>query len=216
MAAKNEQVGMNSDRTQTSNKAQKFFKLTPVRRAVLMACGASLAVGGAPIVMAQEVAALDEIIVTARKRSENLQDVPVSVLAFGAEAIEKQGIKGLEDYARLIPSLTYSSWLPSSSIVVFRGVTVTADAFSGSSSAATFFNEMPITSQGQNPAVATVDMERIEAVSGPQPTTYGSSAQSGVLDLSLRSRIFPNLAASWKSRALSWKRAIPVTIYKLQ
>ena len=164
-----------------SGSEQKFFILTPVRRAVLTACGASLAVGAAPAVAAQEVAALEEIIVTARKRSENLQDVPISVQAFSADAIAKQGIRTLEDYARLIPSLTYSSWLPGASIVVFRGVTTTADAFSGTSSAATFFNEMPITSQGQNPEVATVDMERIEAVSGPQPTTYGASAQSGVL-----------------------------------
>jgi len=164
-----------------SSGEQKPFSLTPVNRAVLMACGATIAVTAAPAVVAQEDTALEEIIVTARKRTENLQDVPISVLAFGAGAIQKQGIKNLEDYARLIPSLTYSSWLPSSSIVVFRGVTVTADAFSGTSSAATFFNEMPITSQGQNPGVATLDMERIEAVSGPQPTTYGSSAQSGVL-----------------------------------
>ena len=106
MAVKNAQLAINSDLTQTSNKERKIFSLTPVRQAVLMACGASLAVGAAPIVMAQEVAALEEIIVTARKRSENLQDVPVSVLAFGKEAIEKQGIIGLEDYARLIPSLT--------------------------------------------------------------------------------------------------------------
>ena len=108
--------------------------------------------------------ALEEIIVTARKRSENLQDVPISVQAFGAESIEKQGIRTLEDYARLVPSLTYSSWLPGSSMVVFRGVTVTADAFSGTSSAATFVNEMPVTSQGQNPEVATVDLERIEVL----------------------------------------------------
>jgi iron complex outermembrane receptor protein len=167
--------------TTQSSSEKKFFKLTPVSRAVLMACGASLAVGGTPAVMAQEVAALDEIIVTARKRSENLQDVPISVQAFNAETIAKQGIRTLEDYARLIPSLSYSSWLPGASIVVFRGVTTTADAFSGNSSAATFFNEMPITSQGVNPEVAPVDMERIEAVSGPQPTTYGASAQSGVL-----------------------------------
>ena len=164
-----------------SSGEQKTFKMTPVRRAVLTACGATIAGTGAPAAVAQEQIGIEEIIVTARKRSENLQDVPISVLAFGAEKIEKQGIRNLEDYARLIPSLTYSSWLPGSSIVVFRGVTVTADAFSGNSSAATFFNEMPITSQGANPEVATVDMERIEAVSGPQPTTYGASAQSGVL-----------------------------------
>ena len=166
-----------------SSREQKLFNLTPIRRAVLMACGATIGVTAAPaaVAQAQEVAALDEIIVTARKRSENLQDVPISVMAFGADAIAKQGIKSLEDYARLIPSLTYSSWLPGSSIVVFRGVTVTADAFSGNSSAATYFNEMPITSQGANPEVSLVDMERLEAVSGPQPTTYGASAQSGVL-----------------------------------
>jgi|GEM_PF-715136 len=164
-----------------SRREQKSFNLTPVSRAVVAACGATIAGAAAPAVMAQEVAPLEEIIVTARKRSQNLQDVPVSVMAFGADQIAKQSINSLEDYARLIPSLTYSSWLPGSSIVVFRGVTVTADAFSGNSSSATYFNEMPITSQGQNPEVSLVDMERIEAVSGPQPTTYGASAQSGVL-----------------------------------
>ncbi|MGI9263552.1 MAG: TonB-dependent receptor [Gammaproteobacteria bacterium] len=110
-----------------------------------------------------------------------MQDVPISVLAFGAETIAKQGIRNLEDYARLVPALTYSSWLPGSSMVIFRGITTTADAFSGRASAAQFFNEMPMTTQGQTAEVATLDMERIEAVSGPQPTTYGASAQSGVL-----------------------------------
>jgi iron complex outermembrane receptor protein len=163
------------------SKYQNFFNMKPVSRAVLAACGGTIAAGTAPAVVAQEVAALEEIIVTARKRAQNLQDAPVSVMAFGADKIAKQGIASLEDYARLIPSLTYSSWLPGSSIVVFRGVTVTADAFSGNSSAATYFNDMTITSQGANPEVAIVDMDRIEAVSGPQPTTYGASAQSGVL-----------------------------------
>ena len=139
MAVKNEQLGNKSDLSQTSNTAQKIFKLTPVRRAVLMACGASLAVGGVPSVMAQEVAALDEIIVTARKRSENLQDVPVSVLAFGAETIQKQGIKNLEDYESLMPSLTHSSCLHSRSIAVFRAYPVTGDSFSGCSPCATLF-----------------------------------------------------------------------------
>ncbi|MBT8078865.1 MAG: TonB-dependent receptor [Gammaproteobacteria bacterium] len=164
-----------------SSSKQKNFNLNPVNRAVMVACGASAAVTAAPEAMAQDELALEEIIVTARKRTETLQDVPISVQAFGAQQIQRQGIKTLEDYARLIPSLTYSSWMPGNSIVVFRGVTVTADAFSGNSSAAMFFNEMPITSQGLNPEVATVDLERIEAVSGPQPTTYGASAQSGVL-----------------------------------
>jgi len=190
MAAINSQIGMHSNLTQTFdeadfNRGQNFLKLKPISRAVLMAIGATLGVTVVPAVVAQEGAVegpvIEEIIVTARKRSENLQDVPISVMAFSSEDIAKKGIRSLEDYARLIPSLTYSSWLPGSSIVVFRGVTVTADAFSGNSSAATYFNEMPISSQGVNPEVSMVDMERLEAVSGPQPTTYGASAQSGVL-----------------------------------
>jgi len=166
-----------------SSGEQKHYRLTPVKQAVMTACGATVAVTAAPGAMAQEQdqIALEEIVVTARKRAENLQDVPVSVLAFNSDAIARQGIQSLEDYARLVPSLTYSSWLPGNSIIVFRGVTVTADAFSGNSSAAIFFNDMPLTSQGLNPEVSTLDMERIEAVSGPQPTTYGASAQSGVL-----------------------------------
>jgi len=164
-----------------SNKKQILLKMTPIRRAVLTAMGATIGVTSAPAVVAQQGAVIEEIIVTARKRTESLQDVPISVMAFSGDDIVKQGIKSLEDYARLIPSLTYSSWLPGSSLVIFRGVTVTADAFSGTSSAATYFNEMPITSQGANPEVSLVDMERLEAVSGPQPTTYGASAQSGVL-----------------------------------
>ncbi len=164
-----------------SSRDQNFFHMKPISRAVLAACGGSIAATAAPAVVAQQVQALEEIVVTARKRVQNLQDVPVSVMAFNADAIAKQGIKSLEDYARLIPSLTYSSWMPGNSIVVFRGVTVTADSFGGNSSAAVYFNEMPITSQGTSPEVSLVDMDRLEAVSGPQPTTYGASAQSGVL-----------------------------------
>lgn len=164
-----------------SGREPKSYKLTPVSRAVLTACGASVGATAAPAALAQSDMAIEEVVVTARKRTENLQDVPISILAFDSLAIQKKGIKSLEDYARQIPSLTYSSWMPGNAIVVFRGVTVTADAFSGNSSAAIFFNDMPITSQGLNPEVATLDLERMEAVSGPQPTTYGSSAQSGVL-----------------------------------
>lgn len=167
-----------------SSREPKSFNLKPVSRAVITACGATVGVTAAPAALAQDEQdelRLEEIIVTARKRTESLQDVPISVMAFGSEAILKKGIKSLEDYARQIPALTYSSWLPGNSIVVFRGVTVTADAFQGSSSAAIYFNDMPITTQGLNPEVSTLDLERMEAVSGPQPTTYGSSAQSGVL-----------------------------------
>ena len=128
-------------------------------------------------------AQIDEVIVTARKRNESLQDIPLSVQAFGAAELDKQDIVGLEDYANKIPSLTYSAWQPGASIVVFRGVTTTAESFNGTSSTALYLDEFPMTAEGQNPDIRLVDVERLEAVSGPQPTTYGASSQSGTLKI---------------------------------
>ena len=73
-----------------SRGEQRSFNLTPFSRAVLLSCGAPIAVAAGPDAVAQEVAPLEEIIVTARKRTESLQDVPISVMAFGADAIVKQ------------------------------------------------------------------------------------------------------------------------------
>ena len=73
-----------------------------------------------------QVADRDEIIVTARKRAESLQDVPLSVQAFSEEDQVKGALKSLEDYALRLPSLSYSQFLPGQSIIVFRGATTTA------------------------------------------------------------------------------------------
>ena len=123
----------------------------------------------------------DEIIVTARKRVESLQDVPLSVQALGQDDIAKGGLKSIADYALRIPSLSFSQFLPGQSIIVFRGATTTAESFNGTSSSALYLDEIPMQLEGQNPEIWLVDIERLEAVSGPQPTTYGASSQSGTL-----------------------------------
>ncbi|TNE36081.1 MAG: TonB-dependent receptor [Alphaproteobacteria bacterium] len=128
-------------------------------------------------------AQVDEIMVTARKRAESVQDVPLSIQAFSGEDLERQGLQNLEDYANSIPGLTYSSWQPGSAIVVFRGVTTSAESFDSAQSSATYLDEVPIQSNGQNADVRLYDIERLEAVSGPQPTTYGGSSQSGTLKI---------------------------------
>jgi len=128
-------------------------------------------------------AQLTELVVTARKRAESLQDIPLSVQAFSAADLSKQDIVGLADYASKIPSLTYSAWQPGASIIVFRGVTTTAESFNGTSSTALYLDEFPMTVEGGNPDIRLVDVNRLEAVSGPQPTTYGASSQSGTLKI---------------------------------
>ena len=130
-------------------------------------------------------AQIDEIIVTARKREENLQDVPVSVTAFSRESIERRGIRRISDIAKLTPSLQFDeSFAQSDTRIVIRGlsptrgrqnVAVLVDGIDLSSEA--------ITSSGGSLLVNTrlLDVERIEVLKGPQIALYGRSAFNGAL-----------------------------------
>jgi len=123
---------------------------------------------------------LEEVTVTARKRTENLQSVPESIQAITAQTIEQAGLRGMEDYVRFIPSLNIVQANPGTAKVVFRGIADAQSAFIAEPSAAVYLDEQSLVVTGQ-PNPRMVDIERIEALSGPQGTLYGASAQSGVL-----------------------------------
>lgn len=150
--------------------------LTPLAAAV----SAALAPGGAA--QAQEQgSALEEIVVTARKREENLQDIPASIQAIGEVQLEKMGAKGIEDYSRFIPALNVVSYQPGSNDIVIRGVNAGGTAGVAQSPASQYLDEMPITTTGSQPEVRMYDINRVESLEGPQGTLFGGSAQSGTL-----------------------------------
>lgn len=124
---------------------------------------------------------LEEIVVTARKRTENLQDIPESIMALSAEKIARAGLQSMDDYARQIPSLSYVARGPGANKIVFRGVSEAGTAFFTDSSAAVYLDEQPLTQPVLTPEPRLIDIDRIEALSGPQGTLYGGSAQSGTL-----------------------------------
>lgn len=126
-------------------------------------------------------AVLEEIIVTARKRTENLQDIPQSIQALSSQAIARAGITGLDDSIRLLPSVSAVAQAPGASKLIFRGVSDTNRSFFSDTSAALYLDEQPLTQPTQTPDPRLVDIERIEALAGPQGTLYGGSAQSGTL-----------------------------------
>jgi len=165
------------------NRARKPNALHGQKRALVTAISAALA--SAQSAIAQETppppAGLEEIVVTATKRAERLQDVPISVTAFGTEEIEKRGFDGIKDYAAFVPSLSFSTREPGGTSVIFRGVATSGISFASNSSSAIYLDEQPITSAGDNPDPRLVDIERIEALSGPQGTLFGASSQSGTL-----------------------------------
>src|SRR5688500_13872750 len=94
------------------------------RRAVSVPWVAALSVTMSTAVGAQtnEGAVLEEIIVTAQKRTENLQEVPLSITDLGTQKLEELHVSDVDDYAKYLPSLSYTSSGPGFSRVFFRGV----------------------------------------------------------------------------------------------
>lgn len=123
---------------------------------------------------------LEEVMVTARKREESLQNVPESIQAISAQTIEQAGMRGMDDYVRFIPSLNIIQANPGTATVIFRGIADAQSTFISEPSAAVYLDEQSLVLSGQ-PNPRMVDIERVEALSGPQGTLYGASAQSGVL-----------------------------------
>jgi outer membrane receptor protein involved in Fe transport len=124
-----------------------------------------------------------DIVVTAQKRSENLQSVPLTMSAFGNETLKRQNVASFTDLQKLVPSVSFQTSQPGSTTVYFRGVASGGDGnHSGSlPSVGSYLDEQPITTIGGTLDIHIYDMERIEALSGPQGTLYGASSQAGTI-----------------------------------
>lgn len=126
---------------------------------------------------------LEEIVVTSRRREQGVQDVPLYIQAFDERELRESMAKGFEDYARDLTSVAYGTSGPGATTIVFRGAVSQPTGFDTISSSTLYVDEIPITRDGQNADVRLYDIERLEALSGPQPTLYGAGSQSGTLKI---------------------------------
>ena len=126
---------------------------------------------------------LESVIVTAQKRTENLQEVPLSIQAIGTERLEELHVKGFEDYVRYLPTVSYQTFGPGFAQVYMRGVASGGDGnHSGSlPSVGVYLDEQPITTIQGALDVQPYDVARVEALAGPQGTLYGASSQAGTI-----------------------------------
>lgn len=136
--------------------------------------------------LAQEAGARstdNEIIVTAQKREQNLQDVPISVQALGESRLENAQVASFDDYQKLLPSVSSQSYGPSQSQIIFRGVTSGSDGLQTGSlpTSGLYIDEIPVTTIYGSVDFHVYDIARIEALSGPQGTLFGASSLSGTL-----------------------------------
>lgn len=130
-----------------------------------------------------------EIVVTATKRSENAQDVPVAVQALGTEELENLGVDNFSDYLVQMPNVTAGGGGPGQSTIYIRGVAsttpnlTTAGVAGLAPNVALYLDEQPLSQPGRNLDVYAVDLERIEVLPGPQGTLFGASSQAGTIRL---------------------------------
>ncbi|MCL6682911.1 TonB-dependent receptor [Sphingomonas alba] len=132
----------------------------------------------------------EDIIVTAQKRTENLQDVPIAITAITTKTLDDLQVDSFEDYARLVPSLSSkagggggSADGPGTNNVYFRGVASGDNANHSASlpSVGTYLDEQPITTISGALDIHIFDIARVEALAGPQGTLYGASSQAGTV-----------------------------------
>lgn len=162
-------------------------RVKPLHPAAIAALLASTVLTAPARAQADDSAAAgnDEIIVTATKRSDTLQNVPISLQVLSTAALEQNQVTSFDDYAKLLPSVSYQSFGPSQSQLYFRGIASGGDGLASGPlpTAGLYIDEVPVTTIYQSLDIHIYDMARVEALSGPQGTLYGASSLSGTLRL---------------------------------
>ena len=126
-----------------------------------------------------------EIIITATKREENLQNVPISVQVLGTRKLDQLNISNFEQYTKQLPSVTFISHNPGTTTVYMRGIAATSSGEGNHSGplpqVGIYLDEQPITTIGGALDVHIYDIARIESLAGPQGTLYGASSEAGTI-----------------------------------
>jgi outer membrane receptor protein involved in Fe transport len=148
--------------------------------ASLLAVTPALAQEAAP---ATDAGNAGEIVVTATKRSENLQNVPISIAAITGDTLAQHQVTEFSDYAKLLPSVSYQSFGPSQSQFYFRGIATGGDGLASGPlpGSGLYIDETPVTTIFGSVDMHAYDVARVEALAGPQGTLYGASSLSGTL-----------------------------------
>src|SRR5882672_11375738 len=131
--------------------------------------------------------ALEEITVTAQRRAQSIQDVPISMQAFTAETLQQLNIQTLDDYIKYLPNVTTANNGPGQNEVFMRGLSAGSQASQGSGSTgvwpnvAIYLDNQSGQLPNRNLDIYAADLNRIEVLEGPQGTLFGAGAEAGVI-----------------------------------
>jgi outer membrane receptor protein involved in Fe transport len=154
-------------------------RLLAVPAALLMAQSALADTAPAPD---KKTAAQEEIVVTAQKRAERIDRVPISITALGKKQLDKQGVRDIKDIARLVPGLHLqaSNELGSTNIAI-RGIV----SDTGAQTTGVYIDETPVQARQEivfsDPYPKVFDLDRVEVLRGPQGTLFGAGSEGGTI-----------------------------------
>src|SRR6201998_4577674 len=132
-------------------------------------------------------AGIQEVVVTAQRRTENAQDVPIAIQAFTGEALQQLNVTSFDDLIRYLPNVAVASAGPGQDQIFMRGLsagnvaTQSGGSINGFPNVAIYLDEQSGQLPGRNLDVYAADLERIEVLEGPQGTLFGAGAQAGVV-----------------------------------
>lgn len=163
---------------QSRRRAQRL-RLLGVTTMLAGIAAPNLALAQEPEQAPPEEQGLGEIIVTATRSAQSIQKVPISMQALGAETLAERQVKGLSDFATLLPSVSFEGIGPGRNTAFFRGIVPAGGAYA---SVGYYLDDIPITGT-EVPDIHAYDLERIEALAGPQGTLYGAGSLAGTIRL---------------------------------
>jgi outer membrane receptor protein involved in Fe transport len=130
---------------------------------------------------------LQEITVTAQRRNESMQDVPISMQAFTAQTLQQLNIQTFDDYIKYLPNVTSANNGPGQNEVFMRGLSAGSQASQGSAATglwpnvAIYLDNQSAQVPNRNLDIYAADLNRIEVLEGPQGTLFGAGAEAGVI-----------------------------------
>lgn len=165
----------------------------PVRAGLLSTVAAIALMAEGPLFSDAQAQTLrvDEIVVTAQRREQNLQEVPSSLQVFQGDLLERLGVNDFDDYMPSVAGAGYTKLGSGTVKLGMRGVSnLTGSQFGVTDSASTvglYLNDIPIQGTASLPDLAIYDLSRIEVLKGPQGTLYGEGAMGGAIKMILNS-----------------------------
>ena len=156
------------------------MKRSEIIRSLALAGSAALGISTAAGVAAQ--GALEEIIVTAQKREQNLQEVPIAITALDAHALELQNITDTDSFAKLVPNLHIKQGTTGVITLAIRGISNNDGGNPGFENAVGIYVDGVYTGRAVGSLFDLGDVERVEVLRGPQGTLYGRNTIGGAVN----------------------------------